>query len=220
MAAGKLPEDPAELKLPILRAIDASSSRRAHKYTLLGQGEHQGELEQMLGLRFDRKDRQAAAQVFESLRISGLIASTMDDPIDPESWVELTEAGRTALQRGEIEKANRPLVYIIHAATDGPIAAVLKSELERLFPGVRTFVASKAGDIPTGADWLDEIHTNLRAAETYIVLLTPRSIERHWVWYESGAAWQSESRRLPVLAGGARGEPYPVSAWCRSSIAP
>ena len=106
------------------------------------------------------------------------------------------------------------MVYIIHAATDGALAAVLKSELERLIPGLRVFVASKPGDIPTGVDWLNEIQTNLREAKTFIVLLTPRSVERLWVWYESGAAWMSGQRTLPVVAGGldAGTIPYPLGA--------
>lgn len=106
------------------------------------------------------------------------------------------------------------MIYIIHAATDGAIAAVLKSELERLISGIRVFVASKPGDIPTGADWLNEIQTNLRDAQTFIVLLTPRSVGRPWVWYESGVAWLSGRRRLPVVAGGldSGNIPYPLGA--------
>src|SRR5262245_53972762 len=105
-------------------------------------------------------------------------------------------------------------IYIIHAATDAAIAAVLKAELERSGTDVRVFVASKPGDIPTGADWLREIHENLRAADVYIPLLTPRSIVRPWVWYESGAAWFSERRRLPIVAGGLDpgNIPYPLGA--------
>src|SRR6266550_2326507 len=34
------------------------------------------------------------------------------------------------------------------------------------------------------------------------LLLTPRSIDRHWVWYEAGVAWSRGCRRLPVTAGG------------------
>jgi hypothetical protein len=105
------------------------------------------------------------------------------------------------------------MIYIVHAATDAAIAAVLKSEMERLI-GDRVFVASKPGVIPTGADWLREIQTNLRDATVFVVLLTPRSIVRPWVWYESGVAWLSGRRTLPVVAGGldAGNIPYPLGA--------
>jgi hypothetical protein len=106
------------------------------------------------------------------------------------------------------------LYYIIHAAADAAIAAVLKTEIERLIPGLRVFVASKPGDIPTGADWLNEIQTNLREAQTFILLLTPRSVGRQWVWYESGVAWLSRRRTLPVVAAGldVGNIPYPLGA--------
>jgi len=106
------------------------------------------------------------------------------------------------------------MVYIIHAAADGPIAVTLKLELERLMPGTPAFVASKPGDIPTGADWLDEIQTNLRAADTFLLLLTPRSVGRPWIWYECGVAWARGQRLLPLVAGGldAASIPYPLGA--------
>ena len=80
--------------------------------------------------------------------------------------------------------------------------------------GDRVFVASKPEDIPTGADWLREIRTNLRDATLFVVLLTPRSIGRPLVWYESGVAWLSGRRTLPAVAGGldAGNVPYTFEA--------
>ena len=106
------------------------------------------------------------------------------------------------------------MIYLIHAATDGPIASALKADVERFAGDARVFVASNPGDIPTGADWLREIQTNLRGAQTFIILLTPRSVVRPWVWYESGVAWLSGHLTLPVVAGGldASNIPYPLGA--------
>jgi len=79
---------------------------------------------------------------------------------------------------------------------------------------LRVFVASKAGDIPTGADWLATIETELEEADTYVLLLTPRSVDRLWFWYESGAAWMSDRPFIPVTASGLlkSGVPYPLGA--------
>jgi hypothetical protein len=106
------------------------------------------------------------------------------------------------------------VVYIIHAATDAKIAALIKSELERLLPERKVFVASRPGDIPTGAEWLTEIQTNLRQAKVFVILLTPRSVARPWVWYEAGVAWHSDQRRLPVVVGelDLGNIPYPLGA--------
>ena len=94
------------------------------------------------------------------------------------------------------------LLYIIHAAADRDLAILLMSRITDCIPGIRVFLASKAGEIPTGKDWLAHIHENLKAATSFLLLLTPRSIERHWVWYEAGVAWNRGCRQLPVAAGG------------------
>jgi len=90
------------------------------------------------------------------------------------------------------------------------LANVLRQGADQL----EVFVASKAGDIPTGADWLDAIEAALRQADTYVLLLTPRSVERLWLWYESGAAWMSERTLIPLTAAGlSKGDvPYPLGA--------
>ena len=76
------------------------------------------------------------------------------------------------------------------------------------------FVASRAGDIPPGADWLDTIEAELEEADAYVLLLTPQSVERRWLWYESGAAWMSERPFVPLVAAGlGKGDvPYPLGA--------
>lgn len=42
----------------------------------------------------------------------------------------------------------------------------------------------------------------MSAATQFLLLLTPRSITRHWIWYEAGAAWKSGLPRFPVAAAG------------------
>jgi TIR domain len=100
------------------------------------------------------------------------------------------------------DKGSEQLLYVIHAAADWKLAGFLKHECEEKISGLRVFVASKAGQIPTGEEWLTEIHRNLREATMFLLLLTPRSIEREWVWYEAGASWYSGRLRIPVAAGG------------------
>ena len=93
------------------------------------------------------------------------------------------------------------LLYIIHAAADRDLALLLRAQIKDCVPGIQVFLASKAGEIPTGKDWLAHIHENLKAATSFLLLLTPRSIERHWVWYEAGVAWDRGCRQLPVVPG-------------------
>src|SRR5947208_7774159 len=94
------------------------------------------------------------------------------------------------------------LLYLVHAAADRDLAILLRARIRDVVPGLQVFLASKAGEIPTGEDWLAHIHQNLKAATSFLLLLTPRSIERHWVWYEAGVAWSRGCQQVPVTAGG------------------
>ena len=61
------------------------------------------------------------------------------------------------------------LLYVIHAAHDHSLAKFLKTEIEAQIPNWHVFVASKAGEIPTGSEWLSEIHDKLGIASWYLV---------------------------------------------------
>jgi hypothetical protein len=105
-------------------------------------------------------------------------------------------------------------VFLSHAATDSLLADVLRAALLASRSELKVFVASRPGDIPPGEDWLDSIRGKLRAANTYVILVTPESLGRPWVWFETGAAWMSGKRVIPVVAGVAKGElPLPLSSY-------
>ncbi len=87
----------------------------------------------------------------------------------------------------QIEK---PVIFISHASTDKPIANILKSEIDRVFAnGVHVFASSVPGVLKPGDDWLNQIKDNLENAKAVIVLITPVSINRPWIWFEVGASW-------------------------------
>jgi hypothetical protein len=101
---------------------------------------------------------------------------------------------------GAIEK---PTVFISHAVTDQPIAKVVHDEIRRIFAdGVEVFASSVPGVIKPGSEWLKEIRDSLNAATAVIVIVTPTSINRPWVWFEVGASWSKmedgEGKILPV----------------------
>ena len=99
----------------------------------------------------------------------------------------------------------RPVVFVSHAATDRPIAQLLKSEIDRVFAnGVEVFASSVPGTIAPGEDWLERIRSNLERAQAVVVLITPISINRPWIWFEIGASWSRTSD--------SRGRIYPLRA--------
>jgi hypothetical protein len=88
---------------------------------------------------------------------------------------------------GKIEK---PTVFISHAVTDEPIASIIKAEIDRVFArGVNVFASSIPGVVRPGSDWLRSVRENLDAASAVVVLITPVSINRPWIWFEVGASW-------------------------------
>jgi hypothetical protein len=99
----------------------------------------------------------------------------------------------------------KPLIFISHASTDKTVANILKQEIEAVFgDGVEVFVSSIPGSIEPGSDWLDRIQKKLNDATIVIVLITPISINRPWIWFEIGASWlkmiEKERRIYPLCA--------------------
>jgi len=80
-------------------------------------------------------------------------------------------------------------IFISHAVANKKIARSLADTLEAAQEDVTTFLASRPGDIRADENWLGGIERALKEADTYIVLLTPESVLRPWVNFESGAAW-------------------------------
>jgi hypothetical protein len=80
-------------------------------------------------------------------------------------------------------------IFISHAVANRNIARSLADILEAAREDVSTFIASRPGDIRADEDWLGGIERALEKADAYIILLTPESVLRPWVNFESGAAW-------------------------------
>ncbi|MGN6200863.1 MAG: toll/interleukin-1 receptor domain-containing protein [Solirubrobacterales bacterium] len=100
-------------------------------------------------------------------------------------------------------KIQKPTVFISHAATDAPIAEILRDEIDRIFAGgVEIFASSVPGVIEPGADWLASIRRSLTAATAVIVVVSPTSVNRPWVWFEVGASWsrmeEGDGKIIPV----------------------
>jgi hypothetical protein len=97
----------------------------------------------------------------------------------------------------------KPTVFLSHAATDRPIVQVLHDEIKRVFAnGVEVFASSVPGELKPGDPWLDRVNEELNRASAVIVLITPISLNRPWIWFEVGASWSrmeaGKGRILPV----------------------
>jgi TIR domain len=84
------------------------------------------------------------------------------------------------------------LVFISHAGMDMWVAKQISKEIEAR--GAKTFLDE--ANISVGEDFEDGILRALDRAKELLVLLTPWSLNRPYVWAEIGAAW---SKRMPII---------------------
>jgi hypothetical protein len=54
-------------------------------------------------------------------------------------------------------------------------------------------------DIPVATEWQDSIRAALLGSQRLLILLTPRSLNRPWVFMETGAAWALGKDLIPAL---------------------
>src|SRR3990172_4367525 len=87
-------------------------------------------------------------------------------------------------------------VFMSHATADKWIAKVICEKLESV--GATAFRDDR--DIQAGDNIPDQIRREIKRSHEFLLLLTPASQIRPWVWIELGGAWVSRrSRRIVVV---------------------
>jgi hypothetical protein len=109
---------------------------------------------------------------------------------------------------GEIGSASSAQVFLSHVAEEAPVAERLKAELERALVGARVFVSSR--DVALGDEWLGKLAHAVDHAKALVVLCSPRSIEKPWLNFESGAGWSRRRPVVPVCHAGLTKEKLPA----------
>jgi hypothetical protein len=84
------------------------------------------------------------------------------------------------------------LVFVSHSGTDTWVARQIAREIANR--GAKPFLDE--ADIDVGAEFEEDIREFLEQATEFLVLFTPWSFERPYVWAEIGAAW---IRRIPIV---------------------
>lgn len=79
-------------------------------------------------------------------------------------------------------------IFISHANEDAVLARAIKTQIDNVFENkVNVFVSSIT--ISPGSDWFDKILCSLTENDAFIVLVTPYSEKRPFVWFEIGFSW-------------------------------
>ena len=89
-------------------------------------------------------------------------------------------------------------VFVSHGAADSWVARQIGRRI-REDCGADTFL--DVDDIASGDNFKERIKEELQQAQELVVLFTPWSVTRSWVWLEVGAAWLLEKRVIAVLHG-------------------
>ena len=99
-----------QLSVAILAAL-SDEGRAEHKNNLVGNTGQQGRIEAKLGKKMSLEERAIAARAFDKLVADGFIQPSYQPMASssPDLWVVLTDAGRTALARGELDALDHAL---------------------------------------------------------------------------------------------------------------
>ena len=90
-----------------------------------------------------------------------------------------------------------PMIFLSHATEEKNIAEYIKQQLTDHFLGlVNVFVASDKQSISLGEKWLNEIDSALSGSKLELLLCSPSSLNRPWIYFEAGAGW---IRKIPVV---------------------
>lgn len=97
-------------------------------------------------------------------------------------------------------------VFISHASEDADLARAISNSLKMMTAGqIETWFSTSSlpGEGLMGGDvWFNQILDMLAKSRIILVLLTPNSIDRRWVYFEAGfAQGHSECTIIPICAG-------------------
>ena len=108
-------------------------------------------------------------------------------------------------------------VFISHNSQDENFAKVLAETLSRISLGqIEIWFSSDPspfGGLKPGQRWVDEIKSHLVSSKVILVLLTPNSLNRPWIYFESGVGFSNqECQVVPLLLGLQPSDvPYPLA---------
>lgn len=89
-------------------------------------------------------------------------------------------------------------VFICHAEVDKQVANALRDYLRTADKKVDIFVASHPESLPGGHEWWDDIRDNLKRAKIVLTLVSSRSKDRPWLYFESGGGFFKGALVIPL----------------------
>ncbi len=98
---------------------------------------------------------------------------------------------------------SKKVIFISHIATEHSEATAIKEYVEKLYPNtVDVFISTSWDSIAPGDDWFKKIEEAINSCEITFVLCSPESVSRPWIFFETGAAWFSKKKVIPLCHKG------------------
>ena len=88
-------------------------------------------------------------------------------------------------------------VFLSHGSRDAWVA----QQMALCIAGCGAETYLDVNDVATGDDFKTQIRAEIALADELVVLFTPFSIRRSWVWVEIGAAWALGKRIVGIMYG-------------------
>lgn len=102
-------------------------------------------------------------------------------------------------------------VFISHSSLEAALANWLRDWIQQNVSNTTAFCSSVPDDLPPGDDWFREIVNRARTADHCLILLSPDSLDKHWLYFEAGLTLGATEihKLIPVLYGGLRSAAVP-----------
>jgi len=81
-------------------------------------------------------------------------------------------------------------IFISHDNSDETIAIELKKFIENIFLNTNVYVSGR--DLEGGQTWIENIKLALKSSQVIIALVTKKSINANWLYFESGAGFTDD----------------------------
>lgn len=94
-------------------------------------------------------------------------------------------------------------IFVSHIADEQAEIAGVKDFLEKTFSeNIKIFAASSWDSVQPGDDWFKRIEEAISSSDVMLVFLSTESVNRPWILFETGAAWFSKKKVIPVCYKG------------------
>ncbi len=94
-------------------------------------------------------------------------------------------------------------IFISHIADEQAKIAAAKEFLEKTFgESIKIFAASTWDSVQPGDDWFKRIQDAITTSDVMLVFLSTESVNRPWILFETGAAWFSKKKVIPICYEG------------------